>query len=1035
MQKKKIINKALASFLLFFVLSLFAIVHSAKAVEISDEEKWQDYEDFIVIDHDTEWSGNVTYNDPYKPVAIVNGATLTIKKGTHIEIVEMYIYTGRIMAEGTESEKIIFTKAVPDTEKYGIKPNCLQGDKGIIRFSEDGWLNGYEVEPSVFRYVEFNGMGSYDFIDQEECACPYLDESCQAMHHNIFRKFFNTAVASDLPDETNPALRFESGRLHIENSTFKDNHYSDVEIDAGYYEEGAMSYLEIVNSNFEGNKQNTALISSAKKYSENDEPVSAKNMVILKNNWYGYFQGPTQESDEFNKGEKISGDYTLNGYRSSNLISDPVIVIPGIMGSFEVNGKLFLDPIAKIYDNLMRSLNQNGYQKNINLFDFPYEWRNSNVLTANELKQKIQDVKNDTGVSRVDLVAHSMGGLVSRSYIEGENYQNDVDQLITLGTPHKGSPKSYLTWEAGETGNELEDNVIERLFALEAKHNGYDNLKEYIQNKIVSVGELLPDYDYLEENGEIREYPNEYPRNEFLEDLNDQNNLSNLDKVSFINVISKNKDTISKFRIIESSKEGKWEHGMPENYYDKNTDQGIEYGNGDRTVPFESSTGIDADKIIELDAAHNQLPSRAQCKVLAELSNKTENNCQYINDVSEIISILTFGVFSPIDIQIVAPNGKKVGKNFDTGEIINEIDGAYYSGFDGVDNEFLTIPNPIDGEYKIIAQGTGNGEYKVETTKISEDETTQEAKESTATIEGIATVGQQEEKTVTVENDEVITESKDIIPPTIIGKATTEPNENGWYDSDVTIHFEATDNESGIDTITPDLIISTEGANQSVVGTAKDKAGNEASVAVSGINIDKTAPEAKITFNQAEQKLDILGIDNLSQNVSVATKEQIINLDPEPKTERTFPWFSDIFKKKEKKKNIIATLSDEAGHKTEVTFEKKKNDNHHIDISLKSISYDGEKSEFSKSLLQYKWFLDWRRKKYNLFGSHIMTESELLESHYRPKKNETWIMTKPRELDDDDNDDDAERRPVWKKLPGMIIPYLQTERGKIVIKY
>jgi pimeloyl-ACP methyl ester carboxylesterase len=42
-------------------------------------------------------------------------------------------------------------------------------------------------------------------------------------------------------------------------------------------------------------------------------------------------------------------------------------------------------------------------------------------------------------ITKVTLVAHSMGGLVSRAYIEDPGvYQQNVDQLITFGTPHAG---------------------------------------------------------------------------------------------------------------------------------------------------------------------------------------------------------------------------------------------------------------------------------------------------------------------------------------------------------------------------------------------------------------------------------------------------------------------------------------------------------------------------------------------------------------------------------------------------------------------
>jgi hypothetical protein len=83
--------------------------------------------------------------------------------------------------------------------------------------------------------------------------------------------------------------------------------------------------------------------------------------------------------------------------------------------------------------------------------------------------------------------------------------------------------------------------------------------------------------------------------------------------------------------------------------------------------------------------------------------------------------------------------------------------------------------------------------------------------------------------------------------PTITGTPTTSPNANGWYNNDVIVHFTASDAVSGVDTITPDITISTEGTGQSVTGTATDKAGNSASTTVSGINIDKNLPQ--ITIN------------------------------------------------------------------------------------------------------------------------------------------------------------------------------------------
>ncbi len=94
----------------------------------------------------------------------------------------------------------------------------------------------------------------------------------------------------------------------------------------------------------------------------------------------------------------------------------------------------------------------------------------------------------------------------------------------------------------------------------------------------------------------------------------------------------------------------------------------------------------------------------------------------------------------------------------------------------------------------------------------------------------------------------------DKTPPVITGAPTTEANKNSWWNTDVTIHFTAQDELSGIDTLTPDTIISSEGANQSLTGTAVDKAGNTASFTVDKINIDKTKPQITITSPAENQE-------------------------------------------------------------------------------------------------------------------------------------------------------------------------------------
>lgn len=60
------------------------------------------------------------------------------------------------------------------------------------------------------------------------------------------------------------------------------------------------------------------------------------------------------------------------------------------------------------------------------------------------LAKQISAVRDQDSDKKVTLIAHSMGGLVSRAYIESNDYQDDVDQLVTLGTPHVGVNLAFL---------------------------------------------------------------------------------------------------------------------------------------------------------------------------------------------------------------------------------------------------------------------------------------------------------------------------------------------------------------------------------------------------------------------------------------------------------------------------------------------------------------------------------------------------------------------------------------------------------------
>jgi hypothetical protein len=80
---------------------------------------------------------------------------------------------------------------------------------------------------------------------------------------------------------------------------------------------------------------------------------------------------------------------------------------------------------------------------------------------------------------RVALVAHSQGGMVSRSFMNHANQGDDVSGLITLGTPHHGSPFGVPDWVAAvwqATDGEEPLFTVLRNRALDTDRHGTINL-------------------------------------------------------------------------------------------------------------------------------------------------------------------------------------------------------------------------------------------------------------------------------------------------------------------------------------------------------------------------------------------------------------------------------------------------------------------------------------------------------------------------------------------------------------------------------
>lgn len=58
---------------------------------------------------------------------------------------------------------------------------------------------------------------------------------------------------------------------------------------------------------------------------------------------------------------------------------------------------------------------------------------------AEQVRDAVERICRETGSAQIDLVCHSMGGVVARSYIQRLGGHERVAHLVTLGSPHHGT--------------------------------------------------------------------------------------------------------------------------------------------------------------------------------------------------------------------------------------------------------------------------------------------------------------------------------------------------------------------------------------------------------------------------------------------------------------------------------------------------------------------------------------------------------------------------------------------------------------------
>lgn len=387
-------------------------------------------------------------------------------------------------------------------------------------------------------------------------------------------------------------------------------------------------------------------------------------------------------------------------------IRRPLVIIPGILGSMPEppgllnqnysylpdpddalfpSDNLVLDPITKTYDPLIRHLEELGYRKGSTLFAYPYNWRRDNRDSAAGLALHISDIKRYCQCASVDVVAHSMGGLVARSYIESNSYHNDIANLITIAAPSGGSLDAYPVWEAGDFGDDKSIlGVIKKLLVqLESKAHGYVSTVDYIRNEVPSVAQLLPIFNYI--SG--RTYPSGYPRNEYLENLNSADGTALFkQRTAYYITGSSTHQTVDGYVLSLPNESSKlWPHGQI---------LGTVNSSGDATVPLRSLEQL-APSSLNLKGDHGTMVGEGQ--LASYIRTVLLGDFEAVSDslVYQPHSYMVVYASAPTALSVISPTGKVSAQK--------ELSGlAYYSG-DQAEIPIMVIPDPENGRYRIEA--------------------------------------------------------------------------------------------------------------------------------------------------------------------------------------------------------------------------------------------------------------------------------------------------------------------------------------------
>lgn len=132
---------------------------------------------------------------------------------------------------------------------------------------------------------------------------------------------------------------------------------------------------------------------------------------------------------------------------------------------------------ASTFDPMLSVMSQSGHYPEYALYALDYSETALSAYSVNEsvipdniglLKQKCLEA--GYAVGRVDVVGHSMGGVLTRLYLQSTDYRNDIRAFIGIDVPHSGS-------QLADLGIDLANRYPSSIFGLLSQFGAINDLR------------------------------------------------------------------------------------------------------------------------------------------------------------------------------------------------------------------------------------------------------------------------------------------------------------------------------------------------------------------------------------------------------------------------------------------------------------------------------------------------------------------------------------------------------------------------------